>query len=98
MMMLTSVSFKFMTTVLSSRTFDGFHGREVIAFRPFFSHQRIIGPLDVGGGKRFAVMPFHAIMQMEGQRFVVVGKLPAFRQIRQDVIVGSQLDRRLKTF
>ena len=41
-------------------------------------------------------MPFHAFMQMKRQRLVIVGKLPAFRQIRQDVIVGPQLDQAVK--
>ena len=58
-----------------------------------FSADLIEGPLDVFRAERLAVMPFYAFMQMKRQRQAVVGELPAFRQIADDLVGNCLLDQ-----
>ena len=48
------------------------------------AHQHVEGAFDVGRGERLAVMPFDALLQLEGELLVVAAPGPAFRQIGND--------------
>lgn len=54
---------------------------------------RLKGVLDIGGSNGLAVMPLGIFLEMEGQVITVIGVLPGFGKIRNDVAVGVQLDK-----
>ena len=49
-----------------------------------FAEQQVEGAADVLGGERLAVMPFHALAQLERDPFSVLAPAPALGQIRND--------------
>ena len=60
--------------------------RVLAEFLRRLAHQHVEGALDVGGGERLAVVPFHALPQLEGQRLLVGAPGPALRELRHDRI------------